>query len=248
MKKLLMLALLCALTVAISPSRPALAQEDRCAQTGGIYDAERERCIFSAGLDLQIQVPYELMGLSPLIDTAVNEFLAETTTRFFNYFTAGALEYSTPPWILNVAYETYELTPAETTEFSPAVLTIAFSVYEYSGGANGMGYYETLSFDTTNGVPLEFEDVFVEGSLPQLSTLVQGKLATQLGDMSDPEFIALGTGEIADNYRSFALTNEAVIFFFDEYQVAAGAAGPQTLSIPIAEIQDLLQPPFQPLP
>jgi hypothetical protein len=40
------------------------------------------------------------------------------------------------------------------------------------------------------------------------------------------------------------ITPDALTFFFPPYQVAAYAAGPQTVSIPLAQLGALLAPPF----
>lgn len=78
-----------------------------------------------------------------------------------------------------------------------------------------------------------------------LAPLVRDDLSAQLGDMTDAEWIAMGTDPAEPfNYRSWALTNDALVIYFDPYQVAAYAAGPQVVSIPLADIADVLAPPF----
>ena len=47
---------------------------------------------------------------------------------------------------------------------------------------------------------------------------------------------------------NFAVTPDALIFYFAPYQVAAYAAGPQTVQIPLAQISGVLAPPFNGTP
>jgi uncharacterized protein YecT (DUF1311 family) len=55
--------------------------------------------------------------------------------------------------------------------------------------------------------------------------------------MTDSDWIKRGAGPNARNYRAFVLTAKALDVFFDAYQVAAYAAGPQEAHIPLAAIK-----------
>jgi hypothetical protein len=78
-----------------------------------------------------------------------------------------------------------------------------------------------------------------------ISPIVQRDLLTQMANFGDVQWIADGTGTNPDNYQRFALTDEMLIFFFDEYQVAPYAAGPFQVSIPLQNIANILAPEFQ---
>lgn len=247
MKKLLALAVLLVFCLALLPHHAAIAQDDDCTMIGAVYDAERERCVFTVGLDMQIDLPLDVKADYPMMAESLDAIVNSNTTTFLQYFAESALLYATPPWSLYMQYAVYQQTPATPTEFSPELVSVVYSIYSYTGGANGTGYYQTLVYDVTNQLPLTLDDVLVEGYLPTLSALVREKLLVQLADMSDQTFIDFGAGEDANNFRSFALTNDELIFFFDEYQVAPGAAGPQELHIPLAELTDLIQPMYIPI-
>ncbi len=81
--------------------------------------------------------------------------------------------------------------------------------------------------------------------LATIAPLVQASLAAQLGDMADAAWIEEGASPDPANYQDWLLTPEALTFIFEPYQVAAYAAGPQTVSIPLTEIAGLLAPQFQ---
>jgi len=51
---------------------------------------------------------------------------------------------------------------------------------------------------------------------------------------------------VAENYQNWVLTPDALVFTFEQYQVAPYAAGPQTVTIPLSDVQDILAPEFAP--
>jgi uncharacterized protein YecT (DUF1311 family) len=59
--------------------------------------------------------------------------------------------------------------------------------------------------------------------------------------MTDADWIRRGAGPNARNFRSFVLKPSELAVFFDSYQVAAYAAGPQEAHIPFAQIRDTLR-------
>ena len=89
--------------------------------------------------------------------------------------------------------------------------------------------------------------MFVNGAVPLeiISKLAQEDLKKQLGDMTDASMLEAGTtAATPDNYKNWALTPNSLIFFFDPYQVAAYAAGPQKVEIPFTTLHTLLAAPF----
>jgi hypothetical protein len=57
----------------------------------------------------------------------------------------------------------------------------------------------------------------------------------------DPVF-STGAAPTPENYEDWNLTADHLIITFDTYQVAPGASGPQTISIPYSELQAVLHP------
>ena len=56
-----------------------------------------------------------------------------------------------------------------------------------------------------------------------------------------------GAGPLPENYQDWLLTPDALVFIFEPYQVAAYAAGPQRVTILLADLQDILAPQFAPV-
>lgn len=122
-----------------------------------------------------------------------------------------------------------------------------FTVDEYAGGAHGMTDFTTFTFDTAEGGELALADIFEEGApyLDRLSELSRAKLAVNLREYADESAIAAGTEPNAGNFSRFFLDNATLVILFPPYQVAAYAAGPQTVQIPLAEIADILKSEYE---
>ena len=146
------------------------------------------------------------------------------------------------PLALSIDYETFN--------FSEDVLSLKFTIYDYTGGAHGNTTFRTLTFDLAAGRELALGDLFQPGvdPLATVAPIVLADLQTQLGDMTDASWLEMGTAPVPENYASWVLAEDALIFFFPPYQVAAYAAGPQTVTIPLSDLTFVLALEFTPAP
>jgi len=216
------------------------AQEDICSQKGGIWNAEDTTCNIQHSIDIEISYPVTLAQY-PIVEQTVDAFIQETRSQFLAGVTAPEM-FSFPVFggfFLSIGYDEYR--------FSEEIVTLVFTVGDYTGGAHPNSYYRTFTYDLAQGRQLSLYDLFIEGADPLsvISPIVQQDLQTRIGEMTDPEWIALGTGDNPENYANFAITPDALIFFFSPYQVAAYAAGPQQSSIPLSQISAILASPFK---
>ena len=51
-----------------------------------------------------------------------------------------------------------------------------------------------------------------------------------------------GAQPLQENYGNWNITADGLLITFDEYQVAAYAAGPQEVNVPYAEVQSIIDP------
>jgi hypothetical protein len=176
----------------------------------------------------------------PVVEQTVDTFIAETRSQFLAGVTAPEMFNfpSTGGFFLSISYEEYR--------FSDTIINLVFTIADYTGGAHPNSYYKTFTFDLEQERVIILDDLFVEGSNPLavISPIVQQDLITRIGEMTDPTWIEQGTGENPENYQNFAITPDALIFFFPPYQVAAYAAGPQQASIPLSQLNAILASPF----
>jgi len=122
-----------------------------------------------------------------------------------------------------------------------------FTIYEDTLGAHGNTFFHTFTFDTSTGAPLSLADVFVPGSsyLDTLSEKARTKLPGIIADGGDAKMIANGTEPAEKNFENFFFDNADFVVLFPPYQVAAYAAGPQTLRIPISALSSILRPDYR---
>ena len=241
MRKTLEYGLIAVLMIAVLVGGPAAAQEDKCYEKGGFFDTELQKCVMKSGIEIDIKYPLEILPY-PFVEQTVDAFLTGIRSQYVSDFAAMSGDVSTPgPWGLYIDYEIFQ--------FSPEVLSLKFTISDYTGGAHGNSYFQTYTFDVAQNHVLVLSDLFQPGAdiLGALAPVVQQDLAAQMGEFADLQWIQDGTSSL-DAYAWFVVTPDALVFFFAPYQVAAYAAGPQTVQIPLAQISGLLAPPFNGTP
>ncbi len=134
-------------------------------------------------------------------------------------------------------------------DHSDTVKTFVFDVYQYTGGAHGLPYTTTMTFDFETEGLIELSDIFKSDAeyLQLLSDLaVADFLARQDGMMGDEQWVREGTAPTMENFARFALAPRELILYFDVYQVAPYAAGAQQLVIPLDRLDEVLAERFVP--
>lgn len=116
-------------------------------------------------------------------------------------------------------------------------------------GANGSTEIRSFHLNPTTEKIISIKDVFEFDvkRLETVSTLVRDHFYsdTTLKDSLFPENIHINTEPIWENYSNFALTDDSIIFYFDEYELAAEAVGPPIVAIALKDIDDLLADEFK---
>jgi len=141
------------------------------------------------------------------------------------------------PWALEVSYEIKRA--------DAQMVVVAFEEYSYTGGAHPNTSSERFNFLMPEGRRVEFAEVFTPKGVQRVSDISIARLKQDLGGpdgMSDMDWIKRGAGPNARNFASFTLLPRELLITFDAYQVAAYAAGPQEVRIPIVQLRDVLRP------
>ncbi len=236
-----MIVTLVVVALAAGLAGPARAQEDACFERGGWWDAETGECTLRNGLDLTMQYPTELLEYEFAAAT-VDDFLTTARDGFIQrLLDEGFMPTPGYMWGLNVEYALFH--------YGDDVVSIEFSLYEYTGGAHGMTTFQTFVFDTSAETVLALEDVFQPGTDPLavIAPLAEQAITAQLeamGAMGDAEWIATGTAPDPINYRNWVPTEEGLRLTFEPYQVAPYAVGPQAITIPWADLAGSLSAAF----
>lgn len=130
---------------------------------------------------------------------------------------------------------------------SPRTLSYIYTIYADTLGAHGNMLFHTFTFDASTGEYLALSDIFTTGPayLERLSSISRRELPNIIGDGTDAGMIERGTTPEEKNFQNFFFNNGDFILLFPPYQVAAYAAGPQTLRIPVSQLTDILRPEYR---
>lgn len=123
------------------------------------------------------------------------------------------------------------------------IWSIQFLVDFYADGAAHPGRYSiSVNHDLASGEDINLADLFIQNSdyLKIISDLCKAELSTR--DIGFQDF-STGADPLPENYTRWNLSNEGfLVITFDEYQVAPYAAGPQTVTIAITDLQGIANP------
>ncbi|WP_339177125.1 polysaccharide deacetylase family protein [Oceanobacillus sp. FSL W7-1293] len=134
----------------------------------------------------------------------------------------------------------------DTEKIADKLYTIEFQAYQITGGANGITKIKSFVMDLNENKLLQIDDVFQlnKSSIQDIQELIMNKLH------SNEEIKPYILDEEAEkalndsNNWKWSVTPDNVIFYFDEYEIAAGAAGSIKVEIPIKEIKPYLNETF----
>ena len=224
--------------VLLAAALPAFAHDDHCFEVGGNLN-DAGQCVQAGSLEISSNYPIEAAHVSDEMAAAIDGFINGSFDDFVGLFAEGFVPSVAFPWSLYIDSEVLD---------GASTVSVVFTRYQFTGGANGNSDYHTVTANVVEGNVLALTDIFVEGVDPYttLEPLAVAALTEQLGDAAIPDIMALGTAPTAENYQDWALTTDSLNLYFDEYQVAPGAAGPQAIAIPLSELADVLQPQYLP--
>lgn len=116
-------------------------------------------------------------------------------------------------------------------------VSVVFEEYVNVGGAHPTTNYDALSYDLGKDAPITFDTLFKPGTDPVavLDPIVKANFEEFL-DGTDPGPNSIG----ADMYRSFAITDDDVIFFIGQGMWAFSAAGAREVPVPRSDIASIL--------
>jgi hypothetical protein len=126
--------------------------------------------------------------------------------------------------------------------FSPPgnLISLKFVIMIYIQGAAHPGtHMRTVTYDLEAGVDVKMSQLFLTGSdyLDRIANYCISQLLTRgIGF----EATSSGAQPLTENYGNWNITQEGLLITFDEYQVAAYAAGPQEVIVPYSELQSVI--------
>ena len=206
---------------AAAPPPPPPPPLPKCADLGGVVDPAQICQIRAtdAGYTMSLAYPVDYPDVQ-----AVFDYVKQTRDGFLNV--AKMPDARTQPYEL----ETTE-TEFDSTAPPRATRSVVFKTYQGVGGAHPTTFYKSFTWDQGLRKPITIDDLFREGTdpYPILLPLVQGEINRQLGQLV---FISPGDGLDPTKYQNFAVTNDALIFFFGQGDLLPESAGALQVSVP----------------
>jgi hypothetical protein len=102
-----------------------------------------------------------------------------------------------------------------------------------------VAWYKAFDYDLSKHAPITFDTLFKPGTQPLdiVYPAVQRAAQKRSGSATPP---TLNGGLDVNNYQNFAITDDAVIFFFGQGQVLSHADGEFQVSVPRTELASVL--------
>lgn len=125
------------------------------------------------------------------------------------------------------------------------LFSIVLSNYQYAGGAHGGTIQTSYTFDLNTGKQLKLTDLVIASSGyqkyfdAQVRSQIDARVSSgALYEFSDSPFKTLG-----DN-PDFYLSNDGIVFYFQQYQYFPYAAGIQEFTVSYGSVSTMLNPSF----
>jgi len=202
---------------AVAGAPAASAAPGNCADLGGVVGA--------GGLcQVKVDDPSYAMDIAFPLDypdtQAIIGYLTQTRDGFVNV--------AQTPDIRNVSHR-LEVTaePYRSERTRSVVLTL----FEDVGGAHPTTWYKSFTYDIERGRPVTFDTLFAPDTQPldAIFPIVQRSLEPKTGLAAG---ISPGDGRDPRHYQNFAVTDDAVIFFFGRGELLPSYAGESSVTVP----------------
>ena len=122
------------------------------------------------------------------------------------------------------------------------IMSYAVERYVFMGGAHGSNYRIFYNFDLKTGELLHEKDLFVEGFETPMTELLLKNIVAQNEDfqlIEDLEEYGYNVDEIMPN-DNFFLTDSALVYVFNQYEIAPYALGETEIAVSYDQLKDLL--------
>ncbi|TFV60341.1 DUF3298 domain-containing protein [Mycobacterium sp. PS03-16] len=230
MKRASSIAALLAATVLTGFAGTAVASaQTACADLGGALNAEQSCQVHDATADYTLDFTFPA-GYPD--EQAVSAYLTQTRDGFVNVSQMPGSRGL--PYVLDAKGTAYHsgLAPQGTQ-------SLVLEIYQNVGGAHPQTWYKAFAYDLGKQAPITFETLFRPDSRPLdlVFPAVQRELQARTG-IDQPVLPDIGMDP--KHYQNFAITDDAVIFFFGQGELLPEAAGAMQASVPRAVLAPVL--------
>jgi hypothetical protein len=233
------LALAVAATAALGWSSVAIASAapPKCSDVSGVLDGA-QTCQIQAtdpAYTLNISYPVNYPDYQ-----AVFDYVKQTRDGFLNV--------AKMPGPHDMPYELDTTSTEYSSDVPPrGTQTLVFKTFQDVGGARPQTFYKTFNWDQGMRKPIQIDTggsdkiqpLFQPGAnpWPVILPIVQSEVDKQSGQ---PMAISPAVGLDPTKYDNFAITNDAIIFFFSQGELLPESAGALQVSVPRGPIDAMI--------
>ena len=205
---------------------PMAKAQSACDQLGGTVDPSQICQVHSATATYTInfEFPVDYPDQQP-----VSDYLAQVRDDFIKFSQLPAARDWGAPYQLISHGQTYRSTGTQSL-----VLRMGQDAQPHP-----VSWFKAFNYDLNKHAPITFDTLFKPGTNPLdiVYPAVQRKAQQRSGSATPPP---LNGGRDVSNYQNFAITDDAVIFYFGQGQVLSHADGEFEVSIPRTELSSML--------
>ncbi|MCM1021096.1 MAG: DUF3298 and DUF4163 domain-containing protein [Muribaculum sp.] len=124
------------------------------------------------------------------------------------------------------------------------VITLFSTAYIYTGGAHGSTLYNNASFQIGNGQQLGW-NMFKPESMPELTLLIKKEIMNQYFKADEEkgiDYLLVKESEFPLPKTQPAMFKDGISFTYQQYEIAAYAAGMPNCTIPYSELKQFFAP------
>ncbi|MBU3750254.1 MAG: DUF3298 domain-containing protein [Mycobacterium sp.] len=211
------IAIAAALLCAALTAPPASGAPDACAGFGGFIEASGQCRVQASAADYTMDLSFPLDY--PDIEAVVS-YLTETRDGFVSVA-------QTP----DTREVTHQLDVTAESFRSARTHSVVLTLFQDLGGAHPTAWYKSFTYDLGRNRPVTFDTLFAAGAKPldTVFPIVQQTLEAQTGL---PGSISSDAGHDPAHYQNFAVSDEAVIFFFGRAELLPSYAGETSVAVP----------------
>lgn len=204
--------------------------------------------------EIILEFPVIYFPSNKRIEDTLNDFiLTKITKPIFDEEAGGSIESKLEKFILEYEKFIADFPQAEQQWeferighirfFDDDLICIEFSEYSYLGGAHPNSLIQFANFDLHTGRQIQLKDLFVNNFSGKLNSIAEVKFREISGLKTDDDLNEAGYW--FDNNRfsvnkNFALDENGITFYFNNYEITAYAYGPTELFLPYKEIKHLI--------
>ncbi|MCX2933943.1 RsiV family protein [Mycobacterium sp. CVI_P3] len=210
------------------PAVAVSAAQDGCAALGGAVEAGNVCHVHSdaPGYMMDLKFPTDFAD-----EQAVVDYLIQNRDGFTNVAQTPA--FRSAPYEMDVTAQSFSSGPP-----TAGTQSVVLKLFQDVGGAHPTTWYKAFTYDVAQRKPVTFDTLFAPGvnAVDAIFPVVQRDLERQTGLTG---VIASSDGLDPSHYQNFAITDDAVIFFFGQGVLLPSDAGATSASVPRAALPPL---------